>query len=126
MPALVLTNGVMVMFRFTGILLCAMSAGCASVSEMVKKPAYATFTTENNPEAVAQCIRDSWQDTRFRGLIRPATLQRDGDIFRVVELGPDVVAVIDGNRVSLHFSWQPVTIDGAFKRNRIEALTPCL
>jgi hypothetical protein len=114
------------MFKLTGILLCVLLVGCASVSELVKKPAYATFTTEKGPEAVAQCIRDSWQDTPFRGLIRPATLQRSGKMFRVVELGPDVVAVIDGNHVSLHFSWQPVTIDGAFKRSRVKALTPCL
>jgi hypothetical protein len=99
---------------------------CASVAEVSQDQPYATYSSTKPPKELAQCIRNAWQNTKFRGTANAADLQEDGTIYRVLSPSgptPNDIAVITPGQVSIHFR---ATTLGARKSNRVNAARSCL
>lgn len=102
--------------------------GCASVGELRAGIPYATLHTTKAPQAVAECIRDAWQDQKLGLTTLGSTIQRSGDNYTVISsIGgpPQQMADIraDG-RVDIYGQK-----DADFGRNvkkRTQAATPCI
>ncbi len=109
-----------------GVLAVIMLSGCESVAEIERNPAYATLATQRPAKEVAECVRDSWQNTPFRGTPYAAQLQQSGSSYRVLSPAgtqPFEIAMISEGTVSVHFMGG---IFDARKENRLDALRPCL
>jgi len=93
----------------------ALLAGCASVGDTRSNPPILALHSAKPVRAIAECIRDGWQNTTVLGAGIGGVLQTSGNRFTV--LAPDTQAplhlvdvepTVDGSSVRYHFyrTWQ--------------------
>ncbi|WP_342615938.1 hypothetical protein Q7W52_10115 [Pseudomonas kurunegalensis] len=97
------------------VMVLAVLAGCASVSDTRSNPPLITLTSTKSAQVVAECIRDRWQSTTVLGASIGGILQSSGKRYSV--LAPDAQAPLhlvdvepskSGSTVRYHFyrTWQ--------------------
>ena len=98
-----------------GVLGVVVLAGCASVADTRSNPPLLTLTSQRSAQAVAECIRDSWQSTTVLGVSIGGILQTSGSRYSI--LAPDAQAPLhlvdvepskSGSTIHYHFyrTWQ--------------------
>ncbi|WP_164514536.1 hypothetical protein [Pseudoxanthomonas sp. SGT-18] len=108
------------------LLLPMLLGSCASVGEISQKQPYAALDSSKPASLLAECIRDTWQNTKFGGTAVAAQLQKSGESYLVLAPAgatPVEVAKISSGTVSLHFA------GGIFewrKQKRLESVKACL
>ncbi|MBK4988484.1 hypothetical protein [Pseudomonas sp. S36] len=98
-----------------GAIVVAALAGCASVGDTRSNPPLLELKSSRQPQQVAECIRDAWQNTTVLGVSVGGILQASGARYSV--LAPDaqaplhlvdVTAAPGGSTIRYHFyrTWQ--------------------
>lgn len=93
----------------------ALLAGCASVEDTRSNPPLLSLHSSKQPKEVAECVRDTWQNTTVLGTSLGGILQSSGS--RLSILAPDaqaplhlvdVTPIPSGSLVKYHFyrTWQ--------------------
>lgn len=109
-----------------GVVLVAVLGGCATVGQLQEKQPYAVFATKKQPKALAECIRDGWQEQTFGGAPYPVAMQSTGEQFMVVSPNngsPIELAVVAPESVKLYFA---AGVFGSRKEKRQTAIAKCL
>ena len=105
--------------------------GCASVTDLRGGTPIASWDSAKPAQAVAECIRDSWQNQRIGLEANGATLQTTGNLFTVVSPPGGVPAEVadiqtagSGSKVAIYAQG---SLDlGGRKSKRMDAAHKCI
>lgn len=106
----------------------ALLAGCASIGELRGGEPYATLHTTKAPQAVAECIRDAWQNQKMGLQATGATIQRTGDVVTVIASmgGPPLEVADIATDGTIKIYGQKDMDFGSHVKKRTQAATPCM